>query len=421
MKITAIIPLLASLAFQMRADTLQFPLDLSSLDFSPAAAQKIFLERLEISTQMLGGAVPLEIAKVEAIAAQIEVKTQLNIHRNPRTRDKEHDPAVISDAVVEVISADRYSAIEKGAARLLDTGTAESKPFAIRLLSRTLASRKFQKPLEEALANQTAGSNGNRLDAENPVVFAIAEGLAYLWSTNGMGVLDEILISDSAPAVLQQRAIEAVGALDTALLDKYLPKLMASDNTFVSYFAFDATKRRMGDRFVITNAISRLEKLRARFQTTAALDDDQIALLHSLSVYLFGNAVSGHLAGDDKQRAKKAVDFFARIPEIEIQRSVASLWAYLVTPSDIDVILNLMNSAADDIRGSAALALGNCTPELIKHHAPKLAEMLRSKSKREQSCALRALRIGLGETSGISFSDEQLKSESARVLNAYGL
>ena len=359
-------------------------------------------------------------------AGQIENKVHLrmiNAHGTNYVTHLKNDVKVIASTTSDLLSAKRYEDLEKAALKALDSKDQKTVNTSIRLLTKTLASQKALIVLSKLYKESQPDPDGLNYDLEMINVFHLAEGLAYLKSNEGVGVLIFVLESKLTSLEIKRSAIKALEFLHTKLPNELLQKLMLSELSGVSREAFRHAGFNDASRFIVTNAITRYEMLYNSYRNASDLEKSQIDLLYTISVVLIeGYGVQETLTNEEMSTVRRITKEFLLSSNHRIQFAASPLFKVTGGSDDIDLIKTLLDSKNDTIRSEAVLALRNCTQEQIRENSQRLLEMLDltdKKDKWERSCALCTLKIGLGEKSRMLYPDDEFELEIERVKKAY--
>lgn len=391
--------------------------DLSSLQNPSVVTQ--FLDRVETVVQMLNGE-HIDVARALPVAQQIEARTELALVKEAEGKTRVFNSAARSRAARELLSPARYLALENACVGQLESSNAAVRILSMRVLAQSLGSHKGKRHMEGLLKKGLMALQG---DGEMPIspkeLFAAAEGLAYLGSSDGVEVLQSVLRSDDSPSSLKRRAIEGLTYLGIPVALDSTADLLLSDDAAVAYTAFDSVETPSTNRIAISAAITQLNKLEDAYASKQALSHNQAALLAKAALILKLASRDGAIPSNELRDVKTTVDYFAGVHDERIQERVVSLFAELANDQDSELIGRLLKSDSTRVRSRAALALSQCSSKTIRSQKDLLIGLLDDDSADVRNFALYALRRGLGEKAGNYLSDAEFRTQKAKVLQNY--
>ena len=391
--------------------------DLSSLQNPSVVTQ--FLDRVDSVVQMLSGKA-IDVARAVSVAQQIEARTEFDLVKEADGKTIVFEPATRSRAAKELLSPARYSALENACVHQLQASNEVARILSMRVLAQSLGSSAGKLHMEGVLNKGLKALQGSgELPISPKELFAAAEGLAYLGSSDGVDVLKSVLRSDDSPPFLKRRAIEALAYLGIPVTSGSAADLLLSDDAAVAYTAFDSAGTPSTNHLVISAAITQIQKLQTAYANKQALSHNQAALLAKVALILKLASREGGLSDGELHDVRTAVVFFAGVRDEDIQERVVSLFAGLANDEDSALIARLLSNDSARVRSRAALAISRCSPETIRNQRKALIGLLDDNSGDVRNFALYALRKGLGEKAGNYLSDAEYEIQKAKVLEKY--
>jgi hypothetical protein len=331
------------------------------------------------------------------------------------------DLATRSNATKEFLSLERYLALEKACVNKLKPGNENVRILAMHVLSKSLGSSAGKPYMEATLLNALkAIKDKEKMTISYEELFTVSENLAYLGNVEGLEMLKSTLGDDTCPSYLKARGIDALSYLGLTITSINAEHLFLSKDAKLAYKAFDSVDNLSGYKnTVIAAAIAQIQALKTVYTENKALSQNEQLLMMKLSRIIKTASREGTLSHDDLQKAKAVSVFFVGVDDAGIQEKAAALFAELANDDDSDLIARLFTSNSTDMREYASLAIAKCSHEAIHNQRKALIKMLDDSSKGVRNYALYALRKGLGEKTGNTFSEAEFKIQKARVLEKY--
>lgn len=320
-------------------------------------------------------------------------------------------------AAKELLTVARYDSLVDVCVKKVASEREDVRLLSIRLLTQTLGSRAGENEIEQKLNEALRTLEGDGPLAISPSeLFALAEGSAYLGHDTGVEVLKSALRADETPESIKQRSILALRYLGVSSDSIGGGGGLFSENASVAYTAFSAEPLPCTNRTVIAAAVEQFSRLKNIHESTCALSYRQSLLLGRLALIFRMAKREKALSSSELNGITEVVHYFVQLQDQDLQERVVSLFADLVKDDDSELIRLLLASDSGRVRSAAALAVSNCSPEIIYSFRDTLCSLLEDSSKEVRNFALFALRRGLKKPASTSLSESEFESQKNRTL-----